>query len=94
MAAVDAKMAGFARRQAEVVVANIVALSAGRSDLDVYEPMGPTAIAVPIGPEGGSGQFPGQDELVPSETIAELKGRDMMVGAFAELFGLAAEAAS
>ena len=30
----------------------------------------------------------GAEELVAAETVAELKGRDMMVGRFAELLGL------
>ena len=51
------------------------------------------AIAVPIGPSGGAGQFPGQDEIVGSEIIAEAKGRDLMVDRFSELFGLAASIA-
>jgi apoptosis-inducing factor 2 len=84
----DAKMAGFARRQAAIVVANITALAAGGDQLDSYESMGP-AIAVPIGPDGGAGQFPGQDEIVGPQVIADVKGRDMMVEPFAELFGLA-----
>lgn len=92
----DAKMAGYARRQAEVVAANITALAAGATangeGLTEYQPMGRTVIVVPLGPEGGSGQFPGQDDLVPVETVAELKGRDLMVGAFAQLFGAAAPA--
>ena len=53
-----------------------------------------TAIAVPIGPSGGAGQFPGQNEIVGREVIADVKGRDMMVDPFAELFGLAASTAS
>jgi hypothetical protein len=48
------------------------------------------AIAVPIGPAGGAGQFPGQDQVVGRETISEVKGRDMMVDQFGEVFGLAA----
>jgi apoptosis-inducing factor 2 len=51
------------------------------------EPFGP-AIVVPIGPEGGSGQLPGQDDLVSREMVANLKGRDMMVDRYAEIFGL------
>ena len=52
-----------------------------------YEP--PTAsIIVPIGPEGGAGQRAGAEDLVPAETVAQLKGRDMMVQRFAELLGL------
>ena len=36
----------------------------------------------------GAGQRAGHDDLVPAETVAQLKGRDMMVGRFAELLGL------
>ncbi len=67
--------AGFASRQAATVADNINALAQGRSDLTHYESWG-VAIAVPIGPTGGAGQFPGQDEIVGSETIAEMKGRE------------------
>jgi apoptosis-inducing factor 2 len=88
----DAKMAAFASRQAATVADNINALAQGRSDLTSYESWG-VGIAVPIGPEGGAGQFPGQDGIVGSETIAELKGREMGVGRFRELFGLATSAA-
>jgi apoptosis-inducing factor 2 len=88
----DAKMAGFAGRQAVVVADNINALAQGRSDLADYQSMG-VGIAVPIGPTGGAGQFPGQDEIVGRETIAEVKGRDMMVDRFSELFGVAAAVA-
>ncbi len=52
------------------------------------------AIAVPIGNRQGAGQFPGQDEVVGRETIAAVKGRDLMVDRFSELFGLAASTAS
>jgi NADH dehydrogenase FAD-containing subunit len=88
----DAKMAGFAGRQAALVADNINALIQGRSDLTPYESMG-VAIAVPIGPTGGAGQFPGQDGVVGRDTIAEVKGRDLMVGRFSELFALAASVA-
>jgi apoptosis-inducing factor 2 len=88
----DAKMAGFAGRQAATVAANINALAHGRSDLAHYESMG-VAIAVPIGPTGGAGQFPGQDEVVGRETIAEVKGRELMVDRYSEFFGLSVPAA-
>jgi NADH dehydrogenase FAD-containing subunit len=88
----DAKMAGFARHQAATVVTNINSLVQGRSDLAHYEPMG-VAIVVPIGPTGGAGQFPGQDEIVGRETVSEVKGRDLMVDQFGELFGLATSTA-
>jgi apoptosis-inducing factor 2 len=87
----DAKMAGFAGHQAATVAANITALISGSSELADYESMG-TAIAVPIGPTGGAGQFPGQDQIVGREVIADAKGRDMMVDRFAALFGLAVAA--
>jgi apoptosis-inducing factor 2 len=87
----DAKMAGFARLEAVTVADNINALAQGRSDLAAYEPMG-VAIVVPIGPTGGAGQFPGQDEIVGRETVSDVKGRDMMVDGFKEFFGLAVAA--
>ncbi len=88
----DAKMAGYARREAQVVVDNIATLAGGGTELAVYEAMGPAGIVIPIGPTGGSGQFPGQDGIVPPETVADLKGRDMMIEPFAQLFGLATAA--
>ncbi len=87
----DAKMAGFAGREAATAAANIKTLIEGGAELADYESAGP-GIAVPIGPTGGAGQFPGQDEIVGREVIAEVKGRDMMVDRFAELFGLAVAA--
>jgi NADH dehydrogenase FAD-containing subunit len=83
----DSKMAGFAGRQAATVADNINALAQGRSDLTHYESWG-VAIAVPLGPTGGAGQFPGQDEIVGRETIAEVKGREMGVDRLGEIFGL------
>ena len=88
----DAKMAAFARHQAATVVENINALAQGRSDLADYQPMG-VGIVVPIGPTGGAGQFPGQDGIVLRDIVADLKGRDLGVDRFAELFGLAVAAA-
>ena len=43
---------------------------------------------MPIGPDGGAGQRPDSADLVTAETVAQLKGRDMMVQRFAELLGL------
>ena len=37
---------------------------------------------------GGAGQRHGFEDLVPAETVAQLKGRDMMVDRFAELLGV------
>jgi apoptosis-inducing factor 2 len=90
LADADHKMAGIAGRQAQVVAGNIRALIAG-GELIAYEPR-PAAIIVPVGPDGGSGQLAGQDELVSSETVAQLKGRDLLIGRYAELFGLSGAA--
>ena len=87
----DAKMAGFAGHQAATVAANITALAAGSTELVPYESVG-TAIVIPIGPEGGAGQFPGQGEIVGREVVSDVKGQHMMVDRFAALFGLAVEA--
>ncbi len=87
----DSKMAAFAGHQAATVVANITALAAGSRDLEEYHSMG-VGIAVPIGPEGGAGQFPGGDGIVGREVVSDVKGRDMMVDRFAELFDLAVAA--
>ena len=93
----DRKIASAAGRQAAVVAGNIRALieagsgAAGGAgaELSEYEPA-PPGIVVPIGPEGGSGQRPDSEDLLPAEMVAQLKGRDMMVGRFAELFGVLA----
>jgi hypothetical protein len=58
----------------------------GAGELTAYE-RSPPAIAVPLGPEGGAGQFPGQEGIVGAETVAEVKGRHMMVGTYAEILG-------
>jgi hypothetical protein len=73
--------------QATLVAQNILKLVNGDDELAAYEPYG-TAIVVPIGPEGGSGQLPGQDELASREMVASVKGRDLMVSGFAETFGV------
>jgi hypothetical protein len=80
-------MAAFAGRQAALVAENINALAQGRSELAHYKSWG-VGIAVPFGPYGGSGQFPGEDEI-----IAERKGREMGVGRLRERFGLEVPAA-
>jgi len=79
----DRDMAGIASKQAGVVAANIRALITGEGELATYETF-PPLIAIPLGPEGGAG-FLG-DGVVDAATIAELKGRDMLIGHYAELF--------
>lgn len=68
----DAKMAGMARMQADLVAQNIIKMVNGDDDIAAYQPYGP-AIVVPIGPEGGSGQLPGQEELASREMVATVK---------------------
>ena len=80
-------MAGFAGRQAEVIAATIRALVTGEEQPAPYEQM-PPAIAVPIGPDGGAGQFPGQEGVIGPEVVSEIKGRTMMVDRFRQTFGL------
>jgi NADH dehydrogenase FAD-containing subunit len=87
VSAADHKMAGIATRQAYLVAGNIRTLIAGEGELSSWQPM-PPAIIVPIGPEGGSGQLPDGAGLASPELVAELKGRDMMVGRFAEVLGI------
>ena len=90
----DRNVAGAASRQAAIVAANIRALieagpGARGAGLGEYEPA-PPGIVVPIGPEGGPGQRPGREELLPPEVVAQLKGRDMMVARFAQMLGVPA----
>src|SRR6266850_550653 len=47
----DAKMAGMASMQAQLVAENIIKMVNGNKELASYEPFGP-AIVVPIGPDG------------------------------------------
>lgn len=87
VATADHPMAGAAGRQAAIVAGNIRAFITGQGSLAEYEPP-PPGIIVPIGPAGGAGQRGGQEELLPAEVVAELKGRDMMVDRYIELLGV------
>ena len=77
----DRDMAGIATAQAEVVGANIRALITGAGDLTSWEQF-PPLIAIPLGPDG----FLGGDGVADRATIAEVKGRDMLVDRYAALF--------
>jgi NADH dehydrogenase FAD-containing subunit len=79
----DRDMAGVASRQAAVVDANIRALIAREGELTSWETL-PPMIAIPLGPEGGAG-FIG-DGVADAATIAELKGRHMLVDSYGSLF--------
>ena len=82
----DAKMAGFAGRQAAVVASNVTAAISGSGELQTYESLGPV-IVVTIGPDGGAGQLPGQEGVAGPEVVAQAKGRTMMVDRYAEILG-------
>ena len=76
-------MAGIATAQAGVVASNIRTLIAGTGELTSWEQF-PPLIAIPLGPEGGAG-FIG-DGVADRATIAELKGRHMLIDHYAVLF--------
>ena len=89
----DRNMAGFAGMQAGVVAQNIRAAITGEGEQASYSRHAP-AIAIPLGPEGGAGQFPGVDGVASAEMISQRKGRDMMVDRFAGIFNAGAPAAT
>jgi NADH dehydrogenase FAD-containing subunit len=89
MTALDSKGAGVAGRQAELVCRNLRALITGEGPQESYTSRGP-AIVVPIGPEGGAGQLPGQAGIADRAFVAAAKGRDMMVDRFRVKLGLTA----
>jgi apoptosis-inducing factor 2 len=85
--AVDAyHRAGAASRHAGVVAANIQAAIEGSQERQQYAPAPPVLI-LPIGPERGAGQLPGQDGTMSAEAVAQMKGRDLMIDRYAEIFG-------
>jgi apoptosis-inducing factor 2 len=90
LADADRDMAGVASRQAGVVAANIRAHITGEGELASWETL-PPLIAIPLGPEGGAG-FLG-DGVADAATIAEIKGRDMLIDHYAQLFDAAPAAA-
>lgn len=79
----DRDMAAVAGAQARVASSNIRALILGTGDLESYDTF-PPLIAVPLGPEGGAG-FIG-DGVADPATIAEFKGRDMLIDTYTKLF--------
>jgi NADH dehydrogenase FAD-containing subunit len=88
----DRNMAGMAGAQAELLAANLRAQLTGEGERTAYAAW-PPVIAVPLGPEGGAGQLPGQDGIAGPELVAELKGREMLVERNAALFDAGAEVA-
>jgi NADH dehydrogenase FAD-containing subunit len=86
----DRDMGGIATRQAELTAANLRALINGNGELAAWEQF-PPLIAIPLGPEGGSGSL--GDGIADPATIAQAKGRDMLVDGYAVLFDAAPEEA-
>jgi NADH dehydrogenase FAD-containing subunit len=84
----DRDMAGFASFQAVVVAGNIRSLITGEGELATYERW-PSVIIIPLGPKGGAGQLPGQDEIAGPELASGIKGEHMLLASYAELFGVA-----
>ena len=85
----DRNMAGMAGMQADLLAANLRALITGEGETAAYAPA-PPMIAIPLGPEGGAGQFP--NGVVGPEVIAGVKGRSMLVERFSDLFDQALSA--
>jgi NADH dehydrogenase FAD-containing subunit len=86
VSSIDYKMAGRASQQAAIVAANIQALIE-QNPLQTYQPM-PPVIVIPLGPDGGAAQLPGQDEVGGAEVASAIKGGDLLVHRYRELFGL------
>jgi apoptosis-inducing factor 2 len=84
----DRDMAAVASRQAELAAANVRSLITGSGELGSWDTF-PPLIAIPLGPEGGSG-FIG-DGVADPATIAEVKGRAMLIDDHAALFDAAPE---
>ncbi|MEU4766704.1 FAD-dependent oxidoreductase [Actinosynnema sp. NPDC023794] len=86
----EAKMAGYAMQHAEVVAKNIAAQVRGEQPAATYRPSPVPSILLPLGPEGGVGQFPTPDgtTLLPPEAVSQYKGADLFTGKFVELFGV------
>lgn len=88
----EEKRAGSAMQHAEVVAANIIAQANGEAPTREYRPSPVPVILLPLGPELGVGQIPSENGpvMLSVEDVAAWKGRDLMRGKFAELFGLSA----
>lgn len=82
----ESKRAGAAMRHAAVAARNITSLIEGGTPAAAYE-VGPAAIVLPLGPEGGATQRLGEGVAGP-EVTAQYKGADLMTGRFTQLFGL------
>ncbi|WP_327391944.1 FAD-dependent oxidoreductase [Streptomyces sp. NBC_01186] len=82
----EAKTAKAANEHAGVVAANLRALITGEGELATHTPGAP-AMALPLGPERGATYSPEMGVLDAAAT-AEMKGADLMLSVFAEIFGI------
>lgn len=83
----EPKRAAAAEHHAQVVADIILALAQGRVPEATYRP-GPDGVLIPLGATGGAGQIPiAEATVIGPEQTAQFKGRDLMVGHYAELFG-------
>ncbi|MQM25940.1 NAD(P)/FAD-dependent oxidoreductase [Glycomyces albidus] len=85
------KRAGYAMQHAEVVAANIIAQVNGEEPAQEYRPLAIPVVLLPLGPEHGVGQIPSDEgpAMLDAAAVADWKGRDLMYGKFAEIFGVA-----
>lgn len=91
IAADHVQMGATAQRHAPIIAGNIRALIAGEGELTAYEPF-PPGIVVPLGPSGGAAQLPGTEGIAGPDTVAEIKGRHLMVEPLEQALGLASTA--
>lgn len=84
----EAKTAKAAGEHAAVVAANIRALAEGGpgAALTAHAPGAP-AIALPLGPERGASYAPDMG-ILDAATTSEIKGDDLMIAPYTEIFGL------
>ncbi|MDH2430271.1 FAD-dependent oxidoreductase [Sphaerisporangium sp. TRM90804] len=81
----DRDTAGMATAQAETVSAAIRSRITGEEAPAAYQ-RGPVMILVPLGPEGGAGQLPGNDGILGADEASGIKGRTMLVDRYTALF--------
>ncbi|HVV09811.1 FAD-dependent oxidoreductase [Amycolatopsis sp.] len=84
----EPKMAKAAGEHAVVVADNIATLIAGGTELRTYRP-GPPGISLPLGPSGGA-SYSAEHGIFGPEQTSQLKGADLRIALYRELFGLPA----
>ncbi|MET7992206.1 FAD-dependent oxidoreductase [Amycolatopsis sp. NPDC005232] len=87
IAEIGENRAYLASVQAEVAAANIRRQITGDGQVSAFtEP--PDFIVVPFGPDQGSGQLAGNEDLAESGFVIDVKGKELMIGYAQELLGL------